>query len=132
MLLLFVYFLDYCRIRLVNDVKVGFKGGERQFNGIVDVYRKIFKLDGIVGFYRGFVIFCVGIIVYRGFYFGFYDIFKFFLLGEDVGLFILFVLGYGVIVFVGFMFYFIDIIRRRMMMIFGEVVKYKGFIDCIV
>lgn len=132
MFFLFVYFLDYCRIRLVNDVKVGFKGGERQFNGIVDVYRKILKLDGIVGLYRGFVIFCVGIVVYRGFYFGFYDILKLLLLGEDVGFIILFVFGYGVIVFAGLMFYSIDIIRRRMMMILGEVVKYRGLIDCIV
>lgn len=96
------------------------------------MYRKILKLDGIVGLYRGFVIFCVGIVVYRGFYFGFYDILKLLLLGEDVGFIILFVFGYGVIVFVGLMFYSIDIIRRRMMMILGEVVKYRGLIDCIV
>ena len=43
MSLLFVYSLDYCRTRLANDAKPGSKGGERQFNGIVDVYRKTLK-----------------------------------------------------------------------------------------
>merc|ERR1711862_151516 len=36
MSLLFVYSLDYARTRLANDAKG--KGGERQFNGLIDVY----------------------------------------------------------------------------------------------
>lgn len=71
--LLFVYSLDYARTRLANDAKAAKKGGERQFNGLVDVYRKTLKSDGIAGLYRGFNISCVGIIVYRGLYFGLYD-----------------------------------------------------------
>ena len=74
--LLFVYSLDYARTRLANDAKAAKKGGERQFNGLVDVYRKILKSDGIAGLYRGFNISCVGIIVYRGLYFGMYDSLK--------------------------------------------------------
>lgn len=132
MSLLFVYSLDYCRTRLANDAKAGSKGGERQFNGIVDVYRKTLKSDGIAGLYRGFVISCVGIIVYRGFYFGLYDTLKPMLLGEDAGLIISFVLGYGVTVSAGLASYPIDTIRRRMMMTSGEAVKYKGSIDCTV
>merc|ERR1719273_2600406 len=62
MSLLFVYSLDYARTRLANDAKKG----ERQFNGLVDVYVKTFKTDGIQGLYRGFVISAVGIFVYRG------------------------------------------------------------------
>ena len=39
--LTFVYSLDYARTRLANDAKSSKKGGgERQFNGLVDVYRK--------------------------------------------------------------------------------------------
>ncbi|WMV49032.1 hypothetical protein MTR67_042417 [Solanum verrucosum] len=38
--LLFVYSLDYARTRLANDAKAAKKGGERQFNGLLDVYRK--------------------------------------------------------------------------------------------
>ncbi|XVF31641.1 hypothetical protein REPUB_Repub17cG0008800 [Reevesia pubescens] len=44
--LLFVYSLAYARTCLANDAKVAKKGGERQFNGLVDVYRKTFKSDG--------------------------------------------------------------------------------------
>nr|DAD20989.1 TPA_asm: hypothetical protein HUJ06_022452 [Nelumbo nucifera] len=74
--LLFVYSLDYARTRLANDAKAAKKGGERQFNGLIDVYRKTIKSDGLVGLYRGFNISCVGIIVYRGLYFGMYDSLK--------------------------------------------------------
>ena len=75
--LLFVYSLDYARTRLANDAKAAKKGGgDRQFNGLVDVYRKTLKSDGIAGLYRGFNISCVGIIVYRGLYFGMYDSLK--------------------------------------------------------
>lgn len=74
--LFFVYSLDYARTRLANDAKSAKKGGERQFNGLVDVYRKTLASDGLAGLYRGFNISCVGIIVYRGLYFGMYDSLK--------------------------------------------------------
>merc|ERR1719352_1982272 len=45
MSLFFVYSLDYARTRLANDAKG--KGGERQFNGLIDVYVKTLKSDGI-------------------------------------------------------------------------------------
>jgi solute carrier family 25 (adenine nucleotide translocator) protein 4/5/6/31 len=72
--LLFVYSLDFARTRLANDAKsTKGGGGARQFNGLVDVYRKTLATDGIAGLYRGFVPSVVGIIVYRGLYFGVYD-----------------------------------------------------------
>lgn len=74
--LLFVYSLDYARTRLANDAKSSKGGGERQFNGLFDVYKKTLATDGIGGLYRGFVISCVGIVVYRGLYFGMYDSLK--------------------------------------------------------
>ena len=67
--LLFVYSLDYARTRLANDAKSAKGGGARQFNGLVDVYKKTLASDGIAGLYRGFVPSVVGIIVYRGLYF---------------------------------------------------------------
>jgi len=130
MSLLFVYSLDYARTRLANDTKSIKKGGERQFNGLIDVYSKTLKSDGIQGLYRGFVISCVGIIVYRGCYFGFYDTLKPILLGDKSGLALNFALGYGVTVTSGLISYPIDTIRRRMMMTSGQAVKYKGSIDC--
>jgi len=128
--LLFVYSLDYARTRLANDAKG--KGGERQYNGLIDVYKKTLKSDGIQGLYRGFVISCVGIFVYRGMYFGLSDSLKPILLPADAGLFLSFCLGYGVTVTSGLMSYPIDTIRRRMMMTSGTAVKYKGSIDCAV
>ena len=130
MSLCFVYSLDYARTRLANDAKGGKKGGERQFNGLVDVYKKTLKSDGFVGLYRGFVISCVGIVVYRGCYFGFYDTLKPIVLGEDAGVMMSFALGYVVTITSGLISYPIDTIRRRMMMTSGEAVKYKGSIDC--
>lgn len=130
--LCFVYSLDYARTRLANDAKQAGKGTERQFNGLIDVYRKTLKSDGFVGLYRGFVISCIGIIVYRGCYFGFYDTLKPILLGEDAGVVSSFILGYGVTISAGLVSYPIDTIRRRMMMTSGESVKYKGSWDCTV
>merc|ERR1712079_880012 len=126
--LMFVYSLDYARTRLANDAKG--KGGERQFNGLVDVYVKTLKTDGIQGLYRGFAISCVGIFIYRGMYFGMYDSLKPILLGEDAGVLLSFLLGWGVTIGAGLMSYPIDTIRRRMMMTSGSAVKNKGSLDC--
>merc|ERR1712036_89389 len=54
MSLCFVYSLDFARTRLANDAKG--KDGKRQYNGLIDVYRKTLASDGIGGLYRGFVI----------------------------------------------------------------------------
>jgi len=128
MSLLFVYSLDYARTRLANDAKG--KGGERQFNGLIDVYTKTLKSDGIQGLYRGFAISAVGIFIYRGMYFGLFDTLKPLLLGDNANVTMSFLLGWGVTVTAGLMSYPIDTIRRRMMMTSGGGVKYKGSIDC--
>jgi solute carrier family 25 (adenine nucleotide translocator) protein 4/5/6/31 len=130
--LTFVYSLDYARTRLANDSKSSKKGGgERQFNGLVDVYRKTLKTDGIAGLYRGFVISCVGIIVYRGLYFGLYDSIKPVILVGPLqnSFFGSFFLGWAITIVAGLASYPIDTIRRRMMMTSGEGVKYKGSMD---
>jgi len=126
--LAFVYSLDYARTRLANDNKSAKKGGERQFNGLFDVYRKTIATDGIAGLYRGFNISCVGIIVYRGLYFGMYDSLKPVLLqGAMKDNFLAsFLLGWGITIGAGLASYPIDTVRRRMMMTSGEAVKYKS------
>ena len=103
MSLLFVYSLDYARTRLANDAKG--KGGERQFNGLIDVYVKTLKSDGIQGLYRGFSISAVGIFIYRGMYFGLFDTLKPILVGKDGSLMASFLLGWAVTVTSGLMSY---------------------------
>ena len=132
--LTFVYSLDYARTRLANDMKAAKKGADkgatREFNGLVDVYTKTLKSDGLAGLYRGFVISCVGIFIYRGLYFGLYDTLKPILLGDGGSLALSFALGYCVTVSAGLMSYPIDTIRRRMMMTSGQAEKYNGSLDC--
>jgi len=127
----FVYSLDYARTRLANDAKSA-NGGERQYKGLIDVYKKTYKADGIAGLYRGFTLSCVGIMVYRGLYFGLYDSMKPLLknLGMEGSFAASFILGWGVTTVAGIASYPIDTVRRRMMMTSGEAVKYKSSIDC--
>ncbi|KAF9324235.1 ADP/ATP carrier protein [Linnemannia elongata] len=125
-----VYSLDYARTRLSSDAK-GKNGAARQFNGLIDVYRKTIASDGIAGLYRGFNISLAGIVVYRGLYFGLYDSIKPILPSSLQGSFIAsFILGFGVTNLASFVAYPIDTIRRRMMMTSGEAVKYKSSFDC--
>jgi solute carrier family 25 (adenine nucleotide translocator) protein 4/5/6/31 len=104
--------------------------------------------DGIAGLYRGFVPSVVGIIVYRGLYFGLYDSLSSFrsslrlfpkltLVTEPVVLvgalegsfFASFLLGWGVTTGAGLASYPLDTIRRRMMMTSGSTVHYKSMFD---
>lgn len=121
--LLFVYSLDYARTRLANDAKSAKGGGDRQFNGLVDVYKKTLASDGIAGLYRGFGPSVAGIIVYRGLYFGMYDSLKpIVLVGPLEGNFLAsFLLGWSVTTGSGIASYPLDTVRRRMMMTSGEV-----------
>ncbi|KAG1347399.1 ADP,ATP carrier protein 3, mitochondrial [Cocos nucifera] len=120
-----------CWTRLANDAKAAKKGGERQFNGLVDVYRKTLKSHGIVGLHRGFNISCVGIIVYRGLYFGMYDSLKPVVLAGALqdNFLASFLLGWGITIGAGLASYPIDTVRRRMMMTSGEAVKYRSSLD---
>lgn len=128
--LFFVYSLDYARTRLASDMKAAGKGGgEREFNGLLDVYKKTLASDGVQGLYRGFVISAVGIFVYRGFYFGLYDTVMPMVPKENTNLAVRFAVGYCVTVLAGLASYPIDTIRRRMMMTSGGATKYKGSID---
>jgi solute carrier family 25 (mitochondrial adenine nucleotide translocator), member 4/5/6/31 len=127
----FVYSLDYARTRLSNDLKSAKTGGSKKYSGLIDVYKQTLATDGIAGLYRGFVISCVGIVIYRGLYFGIFDSIKP-ILPQDMkdNLMITFLLGWGVTVGAGLASYPIDTIRRRMMMTSGEGEKYAGSIDC--
>jgi solute carrier family 25 (adenine nucleotide translocator) protein 4/5/6/31 len=65
-----VYPLDYARTRLASDVGTG----KRDFNGLLDCLVKTSKgPKGPLALYNGFGVSVVGIIPYRGVYFGMYD-----------------------------------------------------------
>jgi solute carrier family 25 (adenine nucleotide translocator) protein 4/5/6/31 len=67
--LMIVYPLDYARTRLASDVGAG----KQQFNGLVDCLTKTVKSSGVGGLYNGVGVSIVGIIPYRGVYFGLFD-----------------------------------------------------------
>ncbi|KAF5205285.1 ADP,ATP carrier protein [Thalictrum thalictroides] len=103
-------------------------------SGGAAVWRMMLMLeltDGIAGLYRGFNISCVGIIVYRGLYFGMYDSLKPVLLTGNLqdSFFASFGLGWLITNGAGLASYPIDTVRRRMMMTSGEAVKYKSSLD---
>lgn len=123
----FVYSLDFARTRLANDAKGA--SGTRQYNGLIDVYRKTLASDGIAGLYRGFVPSVLGIVVYRGLYFGLYDSLKpVLLVGPLEGnFFASFALGWSSTALAGLAAYPLDTVRRRMMMTSGTGQNYKNF-----
>jgi len=67
--LMIVYPLDYARTRLASDVG----GKERQFNGLVDCLKKTVQAGGVGSLYNGIGVSIMGIIPYRGSYFGIFD-----------------------------------------------------------
>merc|ERR1711988_955044 len=65
-----VYPLDYARTRLASDVG----SGKRVFNGLGDCLIKTARGPaGFFGLYNGFGVSVIGIIPYRGVYFGLFD-----------------------------------------------------------
>lgn len=68
--LCFVYPLDYARTRLASDVG----GGKKQFDGLVDCLKKTAAgPKGVMSLYNGFGVSVMGIIPFRGTYFGVND-----------------------------------------------------------
>ena len=112
--LLLVYPLDYTRTRLATDIKDG--AGGRQFRGMVDVYVKTVKADGVLGLYRGFLVAGLGIFLYRGLYFGLYDTLQPAVVGGAAGVARLartFLLGWAVTLAAGLLVYPLDTVRTR-------------------
>ncbi|KAG1338108.1 ADP,ATP carrier protein ER-ANT1 [Cocos nucifera] len=125
---LFLYHLDYARTRLGTDAIEYRANSQRQFKGLVDVYRKTLASDGIAGLYRGFGVSIMGITLYRGLYFGIYDTVKpAVLVGPLEGNFLAsFMLGWTVTTFSGVCAYPFDTLRRRMMLTSGQPSKYHS------
>lgn len=126
-----VYPLDFARTRLAVDI--GKAGGDRQFNGLGDCLIKVFKSDGPMGLYRGFGISVLGIIAYRGAYFGLFDTGNAILFGEGKtqNFFAMWAFAQFTTTLAGIISYPLDTVRRRLMMQSGRKEKmYTGTIDC--
>jgi len=123
-----VYPLDFARTRLAVDVG---SGKQREFTGTVDCILKTAKASGWGrgGVYNGFVVSCVGIVFYRGAYFGLYDTINDQDFMRNGSFLIKFAVGYTVTVVAGLLSYPLDTIRRRMMMTSGSAVHYKSMFD---
>ncbi len=109
--LLVVYPIDLARTRYYYERP-----------GILDVTLKTAKQGGWRqgGAYSGFAITCMGVVLYRGAYFGLYDTFSDVDLMKRAGFFGKFALGYAVTVIAGLVSYPFDTIRRRLMMTSGQ------------
>jgi solute carrier family 25 (adenine nucleotide translocator) protein 4/5/6/31 len=131
--LMFVYPLDFARTRLAADVGKGKKGGEREFKGLNDCLAKIYKSDGPIGLYRGFMISVVGIIFYRASYFGLFDTGKHYMFpdAKKANFFAMWAFAQFVTVSAGICSYPLDTVRRRLMMQSGRSdILYSGTMDC--
>ena len=125
-----LYSLDYTRTRLANDI-LFHRESQRQFTGILDVYRQTLRSDGVRGLYRGYLMTCGTIVVYRGLYFGLYDSMK--VLHPQImdGYFNKFVVGFMVSATASVVVYPMDTVRRRMMMQSMSTDKYRGNIHVL-
>uniref|UniRef100_A0A1I7ZYH8 ADP/ATP translocase n=2 Tax=Steinernema glaseri TaxID=37863 RepID=A0A1I7ZYH8_9BILA len=125
-----IYPLDFIRTRLAIDMG---KGASREFTGFIDCSRKIVKVDGVVGLYRGFYPSLQYIFIFRSVYFGLFDSGKVLLAkdGEHIGLGRAFCLAQAVSFAAGMTSYPLDTVRRRLMMQAGKKdILYKGTLDC--
>jgi solute carrier family 25 (adenine nucleotide translocator) protein 4/5/6/31 len=129
-----VYPLDYARTRLASDVGTG----KRDFKGLADCLVKTASGEqGILGLYNGFGVSVIGIIPYRGVYFGLYDSLR-----EKnpyktdkglVGFVSKFAVAQFTAIMAGYASYPFDTVRRRLQMQSEKPRDqwvYKGTIDC--
>ena len=128
--MLFVYPLDFARTRLGVDVSLD---GKRKFNGLTHCLTSIYKADGVRGLYPGIEISLFSIFIYRGLYFGGYDVGKkkLFTDYENTHIVKKLLFAQAVTNFSEILSYPFDTIRRRMMMNSGrDEVLYKNTLDC--
>jgi len=142
--LCFVYPLDYARTRLASDVG----SGKKQFNGLADCLIKTSKgPKGPLGLYNGFGVSVVGIIPFRGTYFGVNDTLNDFNPYQKErslrGLASKFACAQTAAILAGYASYPFDTVRRRLQMqsekpkeewiykgtgdCFGKIMKEEGF-----
>jgi len=116
------YSLEFARTRLINDIQ------SKKYKGILDVYSKTMRSDGISGLYRGFSAFCLQIALFRAILFSYQDFIYPKL--EKKYLHYSSFIEMGILGLAIYCFYPLETMSRRMMMRSGERNKYKGLMDC--
>merc|ERR1712100_86252 len=108
------------------------KGGNREFNGLVDCIGKVMRAGGPMALYQGFGVSVQGIIVYRGAYFGLYDtaVGAVFADPKKANFFAKWGIAQAVTAAAGIVSYPSDTVRRRLMMQAGGQRQYNGTTDC--
>jgi solute carrier family 25 (adenine nucleotide translocator) protein 4/5/6/31 len=133
----FIYPLDFTRTRLSIDM--GKDKPSREFKGLIDCFLKIARHDGFFGLYRGFLPSLQYIFIYRGAYYGLFDIAKSFAVDNNYGtndnlsFGLAFMIGQVTTFVAAMCSYPLDTVRRRLMMDAGKEKTshaYKGTIDC--
>lgn len=127
-----VYPLDYARTRLASDVG----SGKRDFNGLGDCLMKT-AAKSPLNLYNGFGVSVMGIIPYRGTYFGLFDTFgdlNPYKADKGVkGILSMFAVAQATAISAGYASYPFDTVRRRLQMQSEkppEEWRYKGTGDC--
>jgi len=130
-----VYPLDYARTRLASDVG----SGNPQFEGLADCLMKTMKTGGFFSMYAGFGVSVVGIVAYRGPYFGVFDTLKEINPWKKdkgiIGLVSKFAIAQATAIIAGFISYPFDTVRRRLQMQAEKPKEqwlYSGTLDCAV
>lgn len=132
--LCFVYPLDYARTRLASDVG----SGKKQFEGLFDCLIKTSRGgNGVLSLYNGFGVSVMGIIPFRGAYFGVNDSLNGlnpYQKDSDLrGIFSKFVCAQTAALAAAYVSYPFDTVRRRLQMQSDkprEQWKYAGTLDC--
>lgn len=127
--LVMVYPLDIAHTRIAADIG---RGESRQFQGLVDFLRTIYRKDGFRGVYRGFPASLHGMVVHRSVYFGGFDTAKEYLAQDTyLSFWKRWMIAQGVTTSAGLISYPLDTVRRRMMMQAGlEKHMYNSTLDC--
>jgi len=130
--LCFVYPLDFARTRLAADV--GRDKATREFTGLRHCLKSIYRSDGIIGLYRGFVVSIQCVVIYRASYFGIFDTAKAMVVHDPRNLNFFAAWGIAQLVTAGSSLsaYPWDTVRRRMMMQSGRSdILYKNSWHCV-
>lgn len=131
-----VYPLDYARTRLASDVG----SGKRDFKGLGDCLVKTATGPrGVLGLYNGFGVSVLGIIPYRGVYFGLYDSLREMNPYKHnygvIGVVSKFAVAQFTAIMAGYASYPFDTVRRRLQMQSDKPVEqwvYRGTVDCFI